>query len=277
MKKIILLVLLTINLYVSAQSQLFLKINKTGDFIVEFANQQIRNTQYIYRFFDINSGNNLLRIKDASSNYLYYEQTLFIENNFKYVVEMDNMGNLALIEKIPCNKVNWYTYYLKPSISNNTMPWIPQNNNNGHCNSWGNLNNVPPQNNSNNPWFNNPIFPNHPDPWGGHNEVIQQNNNNFYNSNNPMSEASFNEFIKIVKATNFDNQVVEKVKFIIRDNYLSTNQVETILRLITFDSYKLEIAKVCYSKTVDKNNYFNLFDEFTFDSYSKELQKFMSR
>ena len=45
---------------------------------------------------------------------------------------------------------------------------------------------------------------------------------------------------------------------------------------ITFEANKLELAKFCYDKTIDKNNYYTLYNDFAFSNYSTQLDKYIN-
>jgi len=62
---------------------------------------------------------------------------------------------------------------------------------------------------------------------------------------------------------------------IVKNNSLSTAQVEQILLLFNFENNKLELAKDAYLNTVDKKNYPMLFDQFSYSSSKRELEKYI--
>ena len=47
------------------------------------------------------------------------------------------------------------------------------------------------------------------------------------------------------------------------------------MKEFSFDKNRLEFAKMAYRKCVDKRNYFELYDTFDFESYARELNKFV--
>jgi hypothetical protein len=73
----------------------------------------------------------------------------------------------------------------------------------------------------------------------------------------------------------FDSGKLQIAKQAIDVNALSTRQVAELMRLLTFDSYKLDLAKYAYHRVIDKNNYWMVNDEFTFDSSIRELNDFL--
>jgi hypothetical protein len=73
----------------------------------------------------------------------------------------------------------------------------------------------------------------------------------------------------------FDSSKLQIAKQAIDVNAMSTHQVAELMRLLTFDSYKLDLAKYAYHKVIDKNNYWMVNDEFTFDSSIRDLNDFL--
>jgi hypothetical protein len=98
----------------------------------------------------------------------------------------------------------------------------------------------------------------------------------FYeNGSRIMSDRDFRDFKKLITERTFESTKLSMAKNVIDINFFSTDQLREILGLFTFESGKLEIAKYTYSNTVDKNNYFRLFDLFTFESSVTELDEYI--
>jgi len=90
-----------------------------------------------------------------------------------------------------------------------------------------------------------------------------------------MSNERFSKAMFVLERENFDNTRFTIAKEIVEDNYLSAGQVKQMLQLFTYDVNKLELAKYAYSKTIDKNNYFMLYDVFAMNSYKERLAEFV--
>lgn len=90
-----------------------------------------------------------------------------------------------------------------------------------------------------------------------------------------MSNERFSKAMFILERENFDNTRFTIAKEIVEDNYLSAGQVKQMLQLFSFDVNKLELAKYAYIKTIDKNNYFMLYDVFAMNSYKERLAEFV--
>lgn len=94
--------------------------------------------------------------------------------------------------------------------------------------------------------------------------------------NSVMCPAEFDALMRIIEARNFDSSRLTIAKQAIRDHQLNTMQVSALMGLLTFESSKLELAKYAYANTVDRSNYYRLYDQFTFDSSVDELNRYIS-
>lgn len=111
----------------------------------------------------------------------------------------------------------------------------------------------------------------------GFNDDLGWNNNPYYNPQPMvMPGASFRNLVRIVNNTSFDATKLIIVKQALRDNFFTTEQVAILMDQFSFDSHKLAMAKVAYEKTVDKENYFMLNEQFAFNSSVEELNQYLS-
>ena len=92
-----------------------------------------------------------------------------------------------------------------------------------------------------------------------------------------MSAGDFADLKKLISDRTFESTKLAMAKNVINVNFFSTDQVRQLLALFTFESSKLEISKYMFKNTVDKNNYFKLFDLFTFESSVIELDEFIRK
>lgn len=91
-----------------------------------------------------------------------------------------------------------------------------------------------------------------------------------------MSLGEFNSFIQTLRNQSFDSTRLKIAKQVISQNYLSTKQVSELMRLFSFESNRLDIAKFAYTHTVDKQNYYQLSNSFDFNSSINQLMNFIS-
>ena len=102
----------------------------------------------------------------------------------------------------------------------------------------------------------------------------RDNYNNDYRS---VSEQEFAYMREQLRRQNFENARVNMAKQIFERNNLSSRQVHQLLQLFSFESNKLELAKAAYRNTADKNNYYLVFDVFSFDRSREELTQYIER
>jgi len=107
--------------------------------------------------------------------------------------------------------------------------------------------------------------------WEHHNGNVEQDEENY----RVMSEIDFTDLTNIVAGTPFDETKTELLKYSIGGSYFTTDQVNSMIKMLTFESYKVEIAKYAYRKTVDKRNYLRVFGNFKYSSSITELKDYI--
>jgi hypothetical protein len=68
---------------------------------------------------------------------------------------------------------------------------------------------------------------------------------------------------------------MDTLKATIGTSQFSANQVSQVMGLFSFESNKLDVAKLMYDHTVDKQDYPALAMNFNFDARKEEFQKFL--
>ena len=91
---------------------------------------------------------------------------------------------------------------------------------------------------------------------------------------NIMTPAAFNSLQNVIRNQSFDSSKLKIAKQAIAANNITSAQVLQLMGLFTFESYKLDIAKFAYPYTMDKNNYFIVYDGFTFQSSINQLARY---
>jgi len=93
---------------------------------------------------------------------------------------------------------------------------------------------------------------------GWNNDNDGWNDGGYGNGNRAISDQDFNQLIQKVK-----NQWLGKLgaaRDAINANYFQTYQVRQLIQLFNAESEKLELAKLSYSKIVDRQNFRQLYD-----------------
>ncbi len=91
-----------------------------------------------------------------------------------------------------------------------------------------------------------------------------------------MNPAEFESLVKVIENRSFDSSKLTIAKQALSSNKFSSAQVLRLVELLTFESYKLDLAKFAYNATIDKNNYHIVYNGFTFNSSINELAAFIS-
>lgn len=86
------------------------------------------------------------------------------------------------------------------------------------------------------------------------------------NCRTAMPEGAFRQKYKAVMMQNSDNRKLELANSIAESNCLSVDQVKDLAALFIDDYSRLEFAKTAFRNTVDKENYYFVYDEFAYIS-----------
>jgi hypothetical protein len=90
-------------------------------------------------------------------------------------------------------------------------------------------------------------------------------------SRRPMNDQTFASFIQTMKKESFESTRLDLTKQTAAGNYFTTSQVKQLIALFTFEDSKLDVAKYVYGNTTDRENYFLLYDSFTYSRSKEEL------
>ncbi len=103
------------------------------------------------------------------------------------------------------------------------------------------------------------------------NTVIITNNNGCAVTSTDMQDIK-----KSINAASFDNTKITTAKQILSAKKCFTvAQIKEILALFSFESSKLEVAKYAYDFCVDKSNYYQVNDVFSFSSSKDDLSNYV--
>lgn len=92
-----------------------------------------------------------------------------------------------------------------------------------------------------------------------------------------MNDREFRSVLSSIEKEWLESNKLKSATQIVRTNNLTTAQVEQLLLLFSFENNKLQLAKDAYDNTVDKRNYYMLFDVFSYNSSKTELERYISR
>lgn len=233
------LVLLTCTL--AHASELLLRVNRKGQFIVSASNQTQTNNFNTYQFYNLFGGTTQVKVVDKLNGQVIFKNNLNIPEGVQLIAELDYYGTMTIIATNPLTSYNggWNS-----NVGNINYGSTGNGNNGGayhnHCGTY--------PNNQGDGYYNQ-----------------GQNTNNY-----------FNQFVASLRAESFDSNRLQNAKVYAAQTNLSANQIKEIAATFTFDSNRLDWAKAAYSSCYDKGNYFLLRDTFTFSSSYSDLQDYIS-
>jgi hypothetical protein len=113
----------------------------------------------------------------------------------------------------------------------------------------------------------------------GRNNGGYGNNGGYVNSGYGNRTPSFQEMVsmkQVLRNERFENTRVSIARQMFNEHAFTAGQVKELLQEFSFENNKLDLAKSAYRNTVDRNNYYVVFDVFSFNSSKQELSSYMS-
>ncbi|GAB4136305.1 MAG: hypothetical protein Fur0041_10790 [Bacteroidia bacterium] len=92
-----------------------------------------------------------------------------------------------------------------------------------------------------------------------------------------MNEADFRALKSSIESKPFDSSKLTIARQAVSSNYMTSRQISELMKLMTFESTKLDLAKYAYGYVIDRNNYYMVNDAFTFSSSIDELADYIGR
>ena len=110
---------------------------------------------------------------------------------------------------------------------------------------------------------------------GGYDNRDNRDNrtDNYYGG---LSYQQFQSMKETLRRENFENTRLGLATQMFDRNSFRADQVKELLQLFSFENYKLDLAKYAYRNTVDRNNYYLIYDVFNFSNSRQELANFIS-
>ena len=178
----------------------------------------------------------LIPISIYDDNFLIYRTRLVIRNNTRTVLDF----------------FSDYGLYL---LSNS-----PQQNQSYGINEWDDV------------WNN---------PYGNQQGSWNSANQNYYGTQNyygnVMRPDEFNNFLMALKRdASFDDSKVGMISNAAQNTFFNAKQIYEMVNTLNFEKGKLQVAKQLYSKCVDKQNFYQVYQALSFDSSKRELSKYIS-
>ena len=105
--------------------------------------------------------------------------------------------------------------------------------------------------------------------------VIAKARTGNYGTHRVMHPQQFNQLKRAVRNESFDKNKLRLIEVTARNNNFTSQQLAQLMNLMSFDTYKLTLAKRAYVDIVDPQNYFLVRNQLTFNSYKRQLDEFI--
>jgi hypothetical protein len=92
----------------------------------------------------------------------------------------------------------------------------------------------------------------------------------------PMQDQAFASLTETLKRESFESTRLKLARQVTEQHYFTSAQVRSLLQLFTFEESRLDLAKYMYGITIDRENYFQLYNVFTYSASKEELAAYMS-
>ncbi len=109
---------------------------------------------------------------------------------------------------------------------------------------------------------------------GNQNGYVLQGYSGVYGCPYPMGQADFESAKQSIAAKGFDESRLTIAKQIIGSNCMLCSQIKEVMKLMSFEESKLELAKFAWHHNLDKGNYYKLNDAFNFESSISDLNQY---
>lgn len=90
-----------------------------------------------------------------------------------------------------------------------------------------------------------------------------------------MKSKDFKNQLKMIQETQFSDTKLQLCKGLIKNNCISTKQLQELLTVFSFEQHKAEVAKEAYDKIVDKENFYKIYSDFKQEINIQEIEKYI--
>jgi hypothetical protein len=91
----------------------------------------------------------------------------------------------------------------------------------------------------------------------------------------PMLPDAFARAKQTISKQSFESTKISVMKQMAAQNCFTVDQVKELVRMLTFDNSKLDMAKYLFDYTYDLSNYFMVSEVFTFSGSTEDLNRFL--
>ncbi|WP_324673748.1 DUF4476 domain-containing protein [Hymenobacter sp. GOD-10R] len=124
----------------------------------------------------------------------------------------------------------------------------------------------------NGPDANYPTMPNNYPP--APNPAPYPNNDNY---SSVMSAADVDGLVQFLQKKSFDDNKLPVIKQALGESLIQSADLARLLRTLSFESNRLDLAKYAYARVADRQNFYQVYDALQYSASSRELQDFISQ
>lgn len=92
-----------------------------------------------------------------------------------------------------------------------------------------------------------------------------------------LTSQETEQLLQAVKARSFEDQKVLLAKQALAESDIRSEDLRRLLQGFDFDKGKLELAKYAYPRVADRQNFYRIYELFSFNSSVRELQQFIEQ
>lgn len=118
--------------------------------------------------------------------------------------------------------------------------------------------------------------PNNSQTGGGYVGNYNNGQGNYYGGAKVLSPTEFDNLKRAVENETFSDDKLRVARVAAQSKYMRVSQIKEIARLFTFSSEQLAFTKLAYANCVDKQNYYEVMEVFTFSSDKRALEEFIN-
>lgn len=228
-------------------ASLSIRTEKQDWLYVTFDGTQYNNQTNVFKLQNLVAGNHYLEVirKDFEPNYHGPATYTVFSGWVTLAAGFETRGLVTKTNQLKLEQVATYSPYSNGYYTNGNC-------NNGFSNGY------------NNGYYN-----------GYYNGSNAGCNYPYYNSCVAMNAYDFAALKQTITAQWFESTKISTAKMGLGANYFTADQIRDILFLFSFESSKLEVAKYAYDRCIDKQNYFKVYDAFSFSSSVDELSNYV--
>lgn len=90
-----------------------------------------------------------------------------------------------------------------------------------------------------------------------------------------MDNQTFEMYLEAFKKFSFTSEKMSFLREQMHIQHFSSAQAATLMEQLAFDSDKLEFAKMVYPKIIDPQNFFLVYEKFSFSSTREQLLNYL--